>query len=83
MSSPLTDIFLPPALGQNVEDTTGAICTAWDPVTFHSTIVIGGVVTITNAPILSSALATMGTGLVAMTRTAAGFLCLGRLTVPT
>ena len=83
MSEHLVALFNPPNAGKNLEDVMTGTCTAWNAVNSQSTIVIGGAVTVTNAPILSAALVTMGTGLVIMKQTDAGWLCLGRLTVPT
>jgi hypothetical protein len=81
MSDDLAGLFLPAFAGAGTQELMAGICTAWDAVTFHSTIVVG-TVTYTNLPIMSPALATMGTGLVTLHRTAAAYIITGRLTVP-
>ncbi len=57
----------------------GGTCTAWDAVTFHSTVVVG-TVTYTNLPVLNTA--AMSTGSVLLVNTPARPIILGRLTVP-
>lgn len=82
MSQDLTRLFLPPNTGVGLPLLMQGVCTVWDATTSHSTVVVGGVATYTNAPILNSALATMGTGAVLVIFSDGGPIILGRLTVP-
>ena len=82
MSAELTRLFLPPNYGVGLPLLMNGFCTAWDPATNNSTVIVGGVATYTNAPILNSALATMGTGDVLVIFSAGGPIILGRMTVP-
>lgn len=82
MSRDLAALFSPPNAGSGTANVMPGTCTAWDAATSHSTIVVG-TVTYANLPILSSALATMGTGLVTLLATPKSYLVLGRLTIPT
>ena len=82
MSAELTRLFLPPNTGVGLPLLMQGICTAWDGVTSHSTVVVGGVATYSNAPILNGALATMGTGAVLVIFSDGGPIILGRMTVP-
>lgn len=82
MSKDLAGLFAPPSAGVGTQSLTAGVCTAWDAGTSHSTVVVGTVV-YANLPILTSAVATMGTGAVLLIATPRGPLILGRLTVPT
>jgi hypothetical protein len=82
MSAELTRLFLPPNTGVGLPLLMQGVCTAWDPVTSRSTVVVGGVATYTNAPILNSAAATMTPGPVLVIFSAGGPIILGGLTVP-
>lgn len=82
MSKDLSKLFLPEFTGRGVQDWMSGFCTAWDAVTSHSTVVVGGVVTYTNLPILAPAVATMTTGLVLLSLTDRGPIIHGRLIVP-
>lgn len=82
MSADLTRLFLPPNSGVGFPLLMQGNCTAWDAATSHSTVVIGGVASYTNLPILNSALATMSAGAVLVILSAGGPIILGRLTVP-
>jgi hypothetical protein len=81
MSGDLARLFLASNPGTAVQPLMGGTCTVWTPTGSYSTIVVGST-TYTNLPILNSALATMGTGLVLLINTPRGPLVLGRLTVP-
>lgn len=82
MSADLTRLFQPPNVGVGLPLLMQGTCTAWDALTAHSTVVVGGVATYTNAPILNGALATMGTGAVLVIFSTGGPIILGRMTVP-
>lgn len=82
MSEVIARLIDPLPGGSNIENVTSGTCTAWDAITFASTVVVGGAVTYVNLPIISPALATMGTGLVLLLRSDRGPIILGRLTVP-
>lgn len=82
MSADLTRLFLPPNVGVGLPLLMQGFCTAWDPVTTHSTVVVGGVASYTNAAILSSALATMNTGAVLVIFSDGAPIILGALTIP-
>jgi hypothetical protein len=82
MSADLTRLFQPPNVGVGLPLLMQGICTVWNAVNNNSTVVVGGVATYTNAPILNSALATMGTGAVLVIFSDGGPIILGRLTVP-
>lgn len=82
MSADLTRLFQPPNVGVGLPLLMQGICTVWDATTNHSTVVVGGVATYTNAPILNSALATMSVGTVLVIFADGGPIILGRLTVP-
>jgi len=82
MSRDLSKLFLPERTGAGVQPLMGGFCTAWDAVTSHSTVVVGGVVTYTDLPILAPAVATMSTGLVLLALTDRGPIIYGRLIVP-
>jgi hypothetical protein len=58
-------------------------CTAWDPTSSNSVVIVGGVAVYTNAPILKAALATMTTGPVLVAFADGGPIILGALTLPT
>lgn len=82
MSAELSRLFLPPNTGVGLPLLMQGTCTVWDAVTNHATVVVGGVATYTNPPILNSALATMSTGIVLVIFSDGGPIILGRLTVP-
>jgi len=82
MSAELSRLFQPPTVGVGLPLLMQGTCTAWDPATSRSTVVVGGVATYTNAPILNGALATMGVGAVLVIFSTAGPIILGRLTIP-
>ena len=82
MSAELKRLFLPPTTGVGLPLLMHGNCTAWDPATGRSTVVVGGVATYTNAPIRSSALAKMSTGAVLVIFSTGGPIILGALTVP-
>lgn len=82
MSKDLSRLFLPEFAGRGVQDWMSGFCTAWDPVTSYSTVVVGGVVTYTNLPIVAPAVATMTTGLVLLALSDRGPIIHGRLIVP-
>lgn len=83
MSQDLTRLFLPPNHGVGLPGWMQGTCTAWDPGTFNSVVVVGGVAVYTNAPIISAAVATMTTGPVLVAFADGGPIILGRLTIPT
>lgn len=82
MSQDLTRLFQPPNVGVGLPLLMQGICTVWDATTSHSTVVVGGVATYTNSPILNGALATMSVGTVLVIFADGGPIILGRLTVP-
>lgn len=82
MSAELSRLFLPPTTGVGLPLLMQGTCTAWDAATGRSTVVVGGVASYTNAPVLNSALATMSTGPVLVIFSTAGPIILGRLTLP-
>jgi hypothetical protein len=83
MSQDLTRLFLPPNHGVGLPGWMQGTCTAWDPTSSNSVVIVGGVAVYTNAPILKSALATMTTGPVLVAFADGGPIILGALTLPT
>ena len=79
----LTRLFLPPNVGVGLPAWMQGVCTTWDPATANSVVNVNGVAIYTNAPILSSAVAGMGTGPVLIAFADGGPIILGRLTIPT
>ena len=79
----LTRLFLPPNHGVGLPAWMQGTCTAWDPSTFNSVVVVGGVAVYTNAPIIKAAVATMTTGPVLVAFADGGPIILGALTIPT
>ena len=83
MPQDLTRLFLPPNSGVGLPAWMQGTCTAWDPTTAQSVVNVNGVAVYTNAPILTAAVAGMGTGTVLIAFADGGPIILGRLTIPT
>lgn len=79
MSADLSRLFLPSARGAGTQLLMPGICTLWDAVTKHNTVLVG-TVTYTNLPVLNAT--AMAAGQVLLINTPAGPIILGLLTVP-
>lgn len=74
MSDDLARLFLPQRPGTAAQTFMGAVCTAWDAVTYANTVQAGSVV-FTNLPVIQPA--GMATGLVLLATTPGGPIVLG------
>jgi len=84
VSKDLSGLFFGESTGRGIQPVTSGIVTAWDAVTSHSTIVVGGVITYTNLPLQASAAASMAVGkLVLLQMTDRGPIIYDTLIVPT
>jgi hypothetical protein len=83
MSKDLSGLFFSENIGRGIQPLSSGTVTAWDAVTHNSTVVVGGVVTYTNLPLLASAAATMTVGALAyLAMSDRGPIIYGTLIVP-